>query len=178
MLAFSTEEDRSPSQLYGINGSNLRRAVAGLRPVVAVVMKNVHHLRAMTKVISERLIPAVELAGRPFHLVVLDDEADDGSILDASAERTLDPALDELRQIPRAIVDLWEARPHTGQTASLHLFATYIGYTATPQANFLQSDHNPLAPRDFAIALRTPFHRREVILPSTTYREPNGIEAF
>ena len=91
MLAFSTEEDRSPSQLYGINGSNLRRAVAGLRPVVAVVMKNVHHLRAMTKVISERLIPAVELAGRPFHLVVLDDEADDGSILDASAERTLDP---------------------------------------------------------------------------------------
>jgi hypothetical protein len=177
-VAMNDEEDRTPSQLYGINGSRLRRAVAGGHPIIAVVMKNVHHLKAMANVIHGRLVPAVERTGRPFHLVVLDDEADDGSILDARVERSLDPALNDLKQIPRAIVDLWETRPHTGQTASPLLFATYIGYTATPQANFLQSDHNPLAPRDFAFALRTPFDRGDLVPRSTTYREPNGLDAF
>lgn len=177
-LAFAPDADPSPSQLYSINGSHLRRAVAARRPVVAVVMKNVHHLRAMANVMHDRVIPALDRSRRPFHLLVLDDEADDGSILDASIERTRDPALDDLKQIPRAIVDLWETRPHTGETASQLLSATYIGYTATPQANFLQSDHNPLAPRDFALALRTPFDRGDVVPRSTTYREPDGLDAF
>jgi hypothetical protein len=178
LLAFDQDMDRSPSRLYAINGSTLRRAVAGHRPMIAVVMKNVHHLRAMTNLMSERLIPAIERTGRPFHLVVLDDEADDGSILDAKVEEARDPGLDDLKQIPRAIVDLWESRPHTGQTASTQLFSTYIGYTATPQANLLQSDHNPLAPTDFAISLRTPFDRGELVPRATTYREPNGLDAF
>jgi hypothetical protein len=178
LVALDDEVDRPPSEIYAINGPRLRRAVAGGHPVIAVVMKNVHHLRATANVIRERLIPAVEWKGRPFHLVVLDDEADDGSILDARIERSVDPALDDLKQIPRAIVDLWETRPHTGQTASPHLFATYIGYTATPQANFLQSDHNPLAPKDFAISLRTPFDHGELRPRSSTYREPNGLDAF
>jgi hypothetical protein len=177
-VALDDEVDRSPSEIYAINGARLRRAVAGRQPVIAVVMKNVHHLRAVANVIHERLIPAVEWKGRPFHLLVLDDEADDGSILDARIEQALDPALKDLKQIPRAVVDLWETRPHTGLTASPHLFATYIGYTATPQANFLQSDHNPLAPRDFAISLRTPFDTGELLHRSTTYREPNGLDAF
>ncbi len=172
------DESHSPARLYAINGATLRRAVAAQRPVIALVLKNVHHLRAFMSVMHERLLPAVERFGRPFHLLVLDDEADDGSILDARIEQALDPAVDALKQIPRAIVDLWATRPHIGQTASPHLFATYIGYTATPQANFLQSDHNPLAPEDFAIALRTPFDRGEVSPRSTSYREPLGLDAF
>jgi hypothetical protein len=148
------------------------------RPVVAVVLKNVHHLRAVSSLIRDRLVPALETAQRPFHLLVLDDEADDGSILDARVDKSLNPALDDLKQIPRAIVDLWEKRPHTGETASPNLFTTYIGYTATPQANFLQSDHNPLAPTDFALGLRTPFDQGELIPRSTTYKEPLGPKAF
>jgi hypothetical protein len=172
------EDDRSPSTLYAVNRATLRRSVATRRPIIAVVMKNVHHLRAMASIIHERLIPAVDQARRPFHLLVLDDEADDGSILDARIEQGLDPSLRELKQIPRSIVDLWEARPHTSETASSHLFTTYVGYTATPQANFLQSDHNPLAPTDFALAIRTPYDVGEPLPRSTTYREPNGLGAF
>jgi hypothetical protein len=177
-VATSDAQGDAPSRLYAISGPALRRGIERRRPVVAVVLKNVHHLRALANVIRGRLLPEVERAGRPFHLLVLDDEADDGSILDARIEQALDPALDDLKQIPRAIVDLWETRPHTGQTASPSLFATYVGYTATPQANFLQSDHNPLAPTDFAIALRTPFDRGELLPRSTTYQEPVGLNAF
>ncbi|WP_421118602.1 Z1 domain-containing protein [Aquihabitans daechungensis] len=172
------DDERSPSEIYAMNGPMLRRALAERRPIIAVVMKNIHHLSAMANVIDRRLIPAIERAGRPFHMVVVDDEADDGSILDARIESRLDPALDDFKRIPRGIVDLWEARPRPGQTASGHLSATYIGYTATPHANFLQSDHNPLAPREFAVSLRTPFDRGNLTPRSTTYREPNGLHAF
>src|ERR1019366_989961 len=109
-------------------GSLARRLVADKCPILAVVMKNVHHLRAMSDMVREQLLPAVKAGGQPFHLLVVDDEADDGSILDARVESSLDPALDDLKQIPRAIVDLWEARPHTGATALSTLYATYVGY--------------------------------------------------
>jgi hypothetical protein len=68
------------------------------------------------------------------------------------------------------------------------LFATYIAYTATPQANLLQEDHNPLAPRDFMISLRSPLdvgHPVDTSDPgnltaprSSTYPEPAGIRSF
>ena len=177
-LAMSDDADRSPSRLYTINGPTLTRTLSTGRPVLALALKNAQHLRAMADVMRRRVLSAVEQLGNPFYLLVIDDEADDGSILDARIEQQVDPALRDLKQIPRAIVDLWESRPHTGETASPHLFATYIGYTATPQANFLQSDHNPLAPTDFAIALRTPFDQGEVTHRSSTYREPKGIAAF
>lgn len=177
-LAMNDDADRSPARLYSMSGPTLRRAVTGGRPVMAVVLKNVHHLRAMSDVIRARLIPAIASTDRPFHMLVLDDEADDGSILDARVEQLVDPAYQDLKQIPRAIVDQWEMRPHNGHTATPQLFATYVGYTATPQANFLQSDHNPLAPTHFAIALRTPADQGEIAPRSTSYREPSGLAAF
>lgn len=173
-----THEERSPSQLYALGRSRARRALESGQPIIAVVMKHAQHLRAMGKVIHQSIVPAIERRGRPFHLLVLDDEADDGSILDAMIERNMDPALHDLKQIPRAIVDLWESRPHTGESMSPNLFATYVGYTATPQANFLQADHNPLAPKDFAFALRTPFDRGQLLPRSPTYREPTGLGAY
>jgi hypothetical protein len=178
LLDLDGEASPSLSELYSVNGPKFRRTLTSGRPTIAVVMKNVHHLRAMANVIRDRVIPAVERNGRPFHLLVLDDEADDGSILDARVEANLDPALHDLKQIPRAIVDLWETRPHTGQTSSPHIFATYIGYTATPQANFLQSDHNPLTPTDFVFALRTPWDRGALEPRSATYQEPRGLASF
>lgn len=166
------------SRLYACNGQQARRAIRQHRPLIAVVMKNIHHLRALGETLHDHIYPAVNAARRPFHLLVLDDEADDGSILDARVESGLDPALGDLKQVPRAIVDLWEARPHTGAPASPHLYVTYVGYTATPQANFLQSDHNPLAPKDFVVALRTPLDRGSPTQRTTTFSEPRGLPAY
>lgn len=164
--------------MYDLSEPRARRMMDRKRPLIAVVMKNVHHLRAMGDTIKDHLVPVIDGFDRPFHLVVLDDEADDGSILDAQAESGLDHRTADLKQIPRKIVDLWERRPHPGYTASLNLYVTYVGYTATPQANFLQADYNPLAPKDFTIALRTPADRGEVEPRSTTYLEPEGLRSY
>lgn len=115
-------------------------------------------------------------------MLVLDDEADDGSVLDAAVEAEQDPLSPSLKQIPRAIADLWDPR---STEAPSNLFATYVGYTATPQANLLQEDHNPLAPRDFVISLRTPLDvghpvdtTRTDVAKSSTYPEPTGMDNF
>lgn len=72
-------------------------------------------------------------------------------------------------------MDLWSP---PSQTAPVNLFATYVGYTATPQANFLQEDHNPLAPRDFLVTLRTPLDRGDFSPRSSTFMEPAGINQY
>lgn len=174
----SDDPSQTPARLYDMSRPQLQRAVRSRRPIIATALKNAHHLRALAKVLRERLVPVIEQEGRPFHLLVVDDEADDGSILDARIEQRINPATQDLKQIPRAIVDLWARRPHTGESASPVLFATYVGYTATPQANFLQSDHNPLAPTDFAIALRTPAQHGELVPRETTYSEKGGLAAY
>lgn len=156
--------------LYRLQSASVRRALRERRPIVVVAMKQVDHLRALARSLRESLIPAIEAADRPVHMLVLDDEADDGSVLDAVVENSQDAADAHLKQIPRAIADLWE--PRAGRVSPPNLFATYVAYTATPQANFLQEDHNPLAPKDFVVALRTPFDRGAVVERSTTYFEP------
>ncbi|RKS77497.1 Z1 domain-containing protein [Motilibacter peucedani] len=166
------------SRVYSVMGPEVRRALQLRRPMLIVVMKNAHHLRALRDLMHQEVIPALNAAARPFHLMVLDDEADEGSILDARAESGLDPRLDDLKQIPRAIVDLWASRPHDGSSASPHLYVTYVGYTATPQANFLQAGYNPLAPQDFVIALRTPYDRGETEPRTTTYRERAKLRGY
>jgi hypothetical protein len=84
-----------------------------------------------------------------------------------------------LKQIPRHIARLWSGSGTPYSTMAPGLFATYVAYTATPQANFLQSDHNPLSPTDFAIALRTPLDSGEAEHPrSSTYREPKGLASY
>ena len=41
------------------------------------------------------------------HMVVIDDEADDGSVLDARIELGLAPDSEALKQIPRHVARLW-----------------------------------------------------------------------
>jgi hypothetical protein len=106
---------------------------------------------------------------RTVQMLVLDDEADDGSILDAVVESSQDPIYGKLKQIPRSIANLWDPP----QGAPENLFSTYIAYTATPQANLLQEDHNPLAPRDFLISLRTPLEVGRFV-PSSPTRPSSG----
>ena len=147
-------------------------------------MKQTHHLRALGENLRKNLFGVVRELNRPVHMLVLDDEADDGSILDAVVEASQDPVYGNLKQIPRAIANLWD--PPQGSPDNL--FSTYIAYTAPPQANLLQEDHNPLAPRDFMIALRTPLdvgHPVDATDPgnlnasrSSTYPEPAGIRSY
>lgn len=168
-----------PSDLFrDLSGARARRAVKNHEPIVMIVMKHGQHLRAAANALHQRVYPVLEKVDRPLELLVLDDEADDGSILDAVIESDLDPTQDAFKQIPRHIVDLWADRAQPGVTAATQLFATYVAYTATPQANFLQVDQNPLAPRDFVVALRTPAASGDVDPREPTFREPRGLEHF
>lgn len=160
--------------LFPLSSARARRALRSREPIVLVVMKHGQHLSAAARMLHDRVFPQIREAGRPVEMLVLDDEADDGSILDAVVEGGLDPRIDHLKQIPRHIVDLWSQRPDAPATCADNLFCTYVAYTATPQANFAQEDVNPLAPRDFIASLRTPFSLGELAPREITFREPRG----
>lgn len=166
------------SDWYQMHSARARRALNDQEPIVMVVMKHGQHLSAVARMLHDRIYPQITNLNRDIRLLILDDEADDGSILDANVENELDPAWDVLKQIPRHIVDLWSRREEAPATANARLFSTYVAYTATPQANFLQTDVNPLAPNDFVAALRTPFETGEVEPRSTNYREPAGLSRY
>ena len=167
---------------YRLPSAQVRRKLSQRQPLIVVAMKQTDHLYALGRELRQSVFGEVGRLDRAVHMLVLDDEADDGSVLDAVIEQSQGPLSPALKQIPRAIADLWEPR---SSGAPDNLFATYVGYTATPQANLLQEDHNPLAPRDFVISLRTPL---DVGQPSdlgdldaprsSTYPEPNGIDNY
>lgn len=169
-LAASVPDARTA---YSVTSQQAARAVGRRRPVIAVVMKNVAHLAEMSRTLHEEIYPAAAAAGRPFHLLVIDDEADDSSVVDAEAA---DPS--QVRQVPRRIRDLWESRHRPGETAAPDLYATYLAYTATPQATFLQDADNPLAPRDFLASLRTPGPEGDWEDRTSTYRVPEGPRSW
>ena len=167
---------------YRLASAQVRRKLGEGRPLIVVAMKQTDHLYALGSSLRSSVFDAIAGLTRPVHMLVLDDEADDGSVLDAAIEAGQDPLSPGLKQIPRAIADLWE--PRSGD-APANLFTTYVGYTATPQANLLQEDQNPLSPRDFVISLRTPLDVGELVDPdnpdaprSSTYPEPTGIGSY
>lgn len=179
-----SEDSLNLQDAYGMHPATVRNRLRRGRPIIVVAMKQTHHLHALAESLRANVFPNMMTLGRPGHMVVLDDEADDGSILDAVAEAGQDQAYGNLKQVPRAIANLWD--PPQGTPANV--FTTYLAYTATPQANLLQEDHNPLAPRDFLVSLRTPLdigHLVDVADPgnldaprSSTYPEPAGLPAF
>jgi hypothetical protein len=167
---------------YRLPSAQVRRKLSNGDPLIVVAMKQADHLYALGRELRESVFPEVGQLDRAVHMLVVDDEADDGSVLDAVVEQSQSPLSPALKQIPRAIADLWD--PRSGSPPD-NLFATYVGYTATPQANLLQEDHNPLAPRDFVIALRTPLDVGQPVDPddllaarSSTYTEPSGLDDF
>ena len=89
-------------------------------------MKQPDHLHTLAKVIQEGVQKAESL-GKPIHLLVIDDEADDGSVLDRSAENALADDSDSFKQIPRHIARLWVGKGSgaVSSTLSPQLFATY-----------------------------------------------------
>lgn len=164
--------------LYHVHPNRVRRSLQAGQPVIALVMKHVDHLTRFGNYLRDTLRRCFSHLSRPVHMLVIDDEADDGSILDAEVEAGLGPDSDQLKQIPRHIVRLW-SDGLSADTFDQLLFATYIAYTATPQANILQSHHNPLSPTAFVVALRTPFEGGCIGLPrSTTFEEPEGLPKY
>jgi hypothetical protein len=161
--------------LYVLNPIQVTRAVEHRRPIIIVAMKQVAHLERAARTLREVVYPAVRRAGRPYHLLVVDDEADDSSI--DESDLTAHASYQE-RQIPRRIVDLWESRQLPGETAIPELRATYLAYTATPQANFLQDQSNPLAPKDFVTCLRTPGAEGNPDRRDPEFRVPDGIRGW
>ncbi|MEW5838071.1 MAG: Z1 domain-containing protein [Pseudomonadota bacterium] len=169
---------------YRLAPAQVRQRLSQGKPLIIVAMKQTDHMHALAASLRASVFCAVKELDRTVQMLVLDDEADDGSILDAIVESSQDPIYGRLKQIPRAIANLWD--PPQGSPENL--FSTYIAYTATPQANLLQEDHNPLAPRDFLISLRTPLdvgHPVDTSEPgnlnaprSSTYPEAMGIRSY
>ncbi|WP_208002191.1 Z1 domain-containing protein [Luteimonas yindakuii] len=179
-----SEQTHPLTTTYRLPPAQVRQRLSQGKPLIIVAMKQTDHLHALAASLRMNVFDAVKELGRTAHMLVLDDEADDGSILDAVVESSQDPIYGRLKQIPRAIANLWD--PPQGSPDNL--FSTYIAYTATPQANLLQEDHNPLAPRDFMFSLRTPLDMGQsvdttdpgnLIAPrSSTYPEPAGIRSY
>jgi hypothetical protein len=167
----------APSDFYALTQPRARRLVLTQRPLIAVVMKNVAHLEQMAASLGV-LFEEARPTDRPFHVLVMDDEADDSSVVDAAAEAATDWEFAQRKQIPRRILDLWETRSRVGETSEANVYATYLAYTATPQANFLQDPSNPLAPRDFVASLRTPGREGDADVRTSSYRVPGGLPSW
>jgi hypothetical protein len=165
------ETSRADARQY--IGAHRRRIADAARtrlPMIIIVPKEDDHLSELARVLHNALSPAV-LAdrGRPVELVVMDDEADDGSVLTAE---------DADKVTPSFIRHLWSDNREPDRTFHKSLLATYVAYTATPHANFLQDTHNPLCPRDFQFALRVPDDRGSVDTRELSFLEPAGLPRF
>ncbi len=132
--------------------------------LIFVIPKHKDHINDVASVLH-RAIDQSHPKNR--HILVIDDESDDASILDAQ----------KTKSTPYAITRLWSGTDesvHFNRTANDFLYATYLAYTATPQANILQVETNPLAPTDFIFRIETPGESDT----SITYFEPGGIRKY
>lgn len=153
-----------------LKASKATLALRNCLPIIIVVPKLDEHLLHLARMLKNVLGPEVlEARATPTTMLVLDDEADDASVLDSAASEKV---------TPRFIAALWSGDHHRSASRHPKLLATYIAYTATPQANYLQESHNPLAPRQFSASLRVAGQEGEVTPRRLTYREPAGISGY
>src|SRR5262249_42641582 len=87
-------------------------------------------------------------------------------------------AKDGSRVTPELISMLWTGRPGVSGTRHQRVVATYVAYTATPQANYLQATHNPLSPRHFDGALRVPADCGKLHPRGLTFEEKKGLKSY
>lgn len=144
-----------PENAYSLTPARAKRLLKAQLPIVFVAMKEIHHLHHLGAVLRKSVYKTAAVLNRDIHIMVIDDEADDASVSDDRIQFTSNE-VDEFQEVPRRVVELWEDRHNPGHTCAPHVYATYVAYTATPQANFLQNAENPLIPRHFVAALRTP----------------------
>lgn len=147
-----------------------RQALRAGRPIICVIPKEDDHLVMLSRFLSDIITDEyLRERARPYSVVLLDDEADDASVLDSERSQKV---------TPRLISALWSGDPDETATRNPKMFATYVAYTATPQANFLQATHNPLSPKDFNAALRTPGATGAVSPRAIAFGEPAGVLSY
>ena len=140
------------------------------RPIICVVPKEDDHLLMLRRFLQHAIDePFLNARTKPFKMLLLDDEADDASVLDSESS---------LKVTPRLITALWSGDSELSETRHENLLASYVAYTATPHANYLQATHNPLSPRDFNAALRVPGGSGAVAPRSLTFTEPGGLSGY
>ena len=135
------------------------------KSLIFVIPKIKEHIYDLASVLQRSINSRI--GNKKFHMLVLDDESDDASILDANKSKT----------IPFAITRLWAGTDASRSFSETHhedLYSTYLAYTATPQANILQMDTNPLSPKDFIFALKTPSNNDSKI----TFHDPKGLASY
>lgn len=176
MLGNTEGVSTSPSELYDMPTLKALKQLRRGRPLIFAALKQCDHLHALRMVLREIVQKAESRLNRQLHMVVIDDEADDGSVIDVAVESG---NVDQIKQLPRFIARLWAQGGPQHQTFSEALRATYVAYTATPQANILQWSHNPLAPRDFCVSLRVPYKHGPIGTPrKSTYEEQLGVSRY
>ena len=139
------------------------------KKIILGVMKQKDHLINVSKILEEAISNFTSKQDKSIHMLVVDDESDDASILDTQ----------DTKSTPTRICRLWAGTKSSVDYHHTHnesLFATYIGYTATPQANILQDHENPLYPENFIFSLKTP-HFETIQGDEATYIETGGIKA-
>ena len=158
--------NNAKSQIEEMYSSQERLIVNALndenKVLIFIIPKIYQHIYNVASVIENSLDQYT--LHDPLHMVVFDDESDDASILDAKKSKT----------VPYAITRLWAGTKESAnfdKTHNILFYATYLAYTATPQANMLQIEANPLAPTDFIFTLKTPFIEESKL----TFHEPDGL---
>ena len=173
-LLLPQPEDVLGAERFGptsyLKPSKATLAVRAKRPMIIVVPKLDEHLNHLARMLNSVLdADTLERRPKPSTMLILDDEADDASVLDSAASDKI---------TPRFIAALWSGSHRESVSRHPRLLASYVAYTATPQANYLQESHNPLAPRQFSAALRVPGATGEVAPRQLTYREPRGLPGY
>lgn len=149
---------------------DIKKAIENNNPIISVIPKIGAHIKALKDELRKSIKAHFQAHGaEEFKIVILDDEADDASILDA---KTRD------KTTPWNIESIWSSITEEGATFADNVYCCYVAYTATPQANFLQETHNPLSPKDFAASLRVPGLSGTVENRELTYIEYNGLSSY
>lgn len=133
----NTKKTENAPELMHLSENNAER-------YLTVSLKNKTRLNDILKWIN--LNPAKK---KQMRILVIDDEADQASINTAAYNK-------DRKAINKAIVNLVAGKNHKGEDAGPYGAMNYVGYTATPYANFLsEGSEVSLYPRDF-ITLLTP----------------------
>lgn len=152
-----------------INPSAWKNAYDGDKKIICTILKHHDHLKQVRRAVAE-IIKDISEEEPPLKLLILDDEADDVSV----PGRNIND-----KTTSRQIVNIWQGNSGVGEVDS-RIAATYLAYTATPQANILRSllsPSSPLAIKNFVKVLKPSLQHNLCTQESRAlYNDVNGLD--